>query len=134
MNAPIAQHLGRLWQIHAPLTLFALLTAAATVFFATGIFLDDRVITGMHCSTLRRVGRRRWAGIPRRVSTADRAGLYRIRAATRFVRPVMTRSSMIGLPRVLRNCWRCRTSISRFHCPGSYGKWRGATTASSAAR
>lgn len=47
MNAPIAQHLGRLWQIHAPLTLFALLTAAATVFFATGIFLDDRVITGM---------------------------------------------------------------------------------------
>ena len=47
MKAPIARHLDRLWQIHAPLTLSALLTAAATVFFTTGIFLDDRVITGM---------------------------------------------------------------------------------------
>ena len=43
--------LGRLfadlWKVHAPLTLSALLTAVATLFFAAGIFLDDRVITGM---------------------------------------------------------------------------------------
>ncbi|UCH24522.1 MAG: hypothetical protein JSV66_11255 [Trueperaceae bacterium] len=38
---------AQLWQVHAPLTLSALLTAAATLFFAAGIFLDDRIITGM---------------------------------------------------------------------------------------
>ncbi len=38
--------LRRLWHVHAPLTLSALLTAFLTLFFIAGIFIDDRVITG----------------------------------------------------------------------------------------
>lgn len=36
----------RLWKVHAPLTVSALLTALVTVFFVVGVFADSRVITG----------------------------------------------------------------------------------------
>jgi hypothetical protein len=36
----------RLWQVHAPLTLFSLTMALFTLFFVVGIFADGRVITG----------------------------------------------------------------------------------------
>ena len=45
-QAPLARIFGHLYQIHAPLTLSALITAAATLFFFVGIFLDGRIITG----------------------------------------------------------------------------------------
>ncbi|MDQ3398368.1 MAG: hypothetical protein M3511_11490 [Deinococcota bacterium] len=42
----IVPFIRHLWQTHAPLTLFSLLMAAFTLFFAVGILADSRVITG----------------------------------------------------------------------------------------
>lgn len=42
----LSDFIRNLWQIHAPLTLSGLLTAAVTLFFIAGIFLDERTITG----------------------------------------------------------------------------------------
>lgn len=42
----LAPLLRRLWHIHAPLTLSALLTALVTLFFVVGVFADPRTITG----------------------------------------------------------------------------------------
>ena len=36
----------RLWRVHAPLTVSALVTALVTVFFVVGVLADSRVITG----------------------------------------------------------------------------------------
>lgn len=44
-NRPILV-LQRLWRTHAPLTLFAVTLALLGVFFALGIFVDSRLITG----------------------------------------------------------------------------------------
>ncbi len=45
-QAPLARQLRHLYTVHAPLTLSALITAAATLFFIVGIFVDGRIITG----------------------------------------------------------------------------------------